>query len=73
MATPTVRTGSGTRVTTRAERQRRVSALIHSGVMEGGHLGSSDRADGQEYVEGRITSWELRERIQARHGANRPT
>ncbi len=49
-----------------------MSALIHSGEMEGAQLGAADRADGEDYVEGRITSQELLERIQARHGAQSP-
>ncbi len=53
---------------TRAERERRVVAAVHSGEMEGLQVSRAARAELREYVEGRISVDDLVARGRARYG-----
>lgn len=66
MASSTVRTESAH--AERSKRARRAEQAEHSGRMEGQHVDGLTREDVQEYVEGRISSNELRARVRARYG-----
>ena len=64
----TAQTTGSVREAGRAERARRIDQAIHSNEMEGLGVTPATRADAQEYVEGRISSRELRARVRARYG-----
>ena len=68
MASSTVRTELKAKMSGRAGRKRQVEDAIHSGQMEGLNVTAATRVDAQEYVDGQITSRELRARVRARYG-----